>query len=93
MSLEPDNLYNEVAVSFGWFGLPWNTTLTASAALGQGSQDSSFVGYTLNPGLEISLVQEIGIFIYGSADGAPSTATSTPRFNSTRLTLRYALGQ
>lgn len=51
------------------------------------------VGYTLNPGLEISLVQEIGIFIYGSADGAPSTATSTPRFNSTRLTLRYALGQ
>lgn len=51
------------------------------------------VGYTLNPGLEISLVQEIGIFIYGTADGAPSNGTSTPRFNATRLTLRYALGQ
>lgn len=51
------------------------------------------VGYTLTPGLEISLVQEIGIFIYGAADGAPSNGASTPRFNSTRLTLRYALGQ
>lgn len=51
------------------------------------------VGYTLNPGLEISLVQEIGIFIYGTADAAPSNGTSTPRFNATRLTLRYALGQ
>lgn len=50
-------------------------------------------GYTLTRGLEISLVQEIGIFMYEPADAAPSSAGSTPRFRSTRLTLRYALGR
>ena len=49
MSLEPDNLYNEVAVSFGWFGLPWNMAVTLSAAMGQGSQETGFNPYTINP--------------------------------------------
>lgn len=51
------------------------------------------VGYTLNPGLELSLVQEIGILIVSTADDAPAGSSSTPRFNATRLTLRYALGR
>ena len=53
MSLEPDNLYNEVAVSLGWFGLPWNMAVTLSAAMGQGSQDTGFNPYTINPNLAV----------------------------------------
>jgi MtrB/PioB family decaheme-associated outer membrane protein len=53
MSLEPDNLYNEVAVSFGWFGLPWNTAVTLSAAMGQGSQETGFNPYTINPNVAV----------------------------------------
>ena len=40
IALEPENDFSEVSLSFGWFGLPWNTAVTASAALGQGSQDT-----------------------------------------------------
>lgn len=50
------------------------------------------VGYTLMRGLELSLVQEIGILFYDPADAAPGSAGSTPRFRTTRLTLRHALG-
>lgn len=50
------------------------------------------VGYALTPGLELSLVQEIGIFFYQPADAAPNGASSTPRFNATRLMLRHAIG-
>ncbi len=53
MSLEPDNLYNEVAVSFGWFGLPWNMAVTLSAAMGQGSQETGFNPYTINPNVAV----------------------------------------
>jgi MtrB/PioB family decaheme-associated outer membrane protein len=53
MALEPDNMYSEIAVSFGWFGLPWNTAVTASAAIGQGSQETGFTGYTLNPNIAV----------------------------------------
>lgn len=48
-------------------------------------------GYTLTPGLELALVQEIGIFFYQPADAAASGASSTPRFNATRLLLRHAI--
>jgi MtrB/PioB family decaheme-associated outer membrane protein len=53
LALAPDNTYNEIAVSAGWFGLPGNTAITASAAMGQGTQDTGFVGYTLNPTLGV----------------------------------------
>ncbi len=53
LALEPDNSYNEFAASVGWFGLPWQTSVTLSAAIGQGTQDTSFVGYTLNPNLVV----------------------------------------
>jgi MtrB/PioB family decaheme-associated outer membrane protein len=53
MALEPDNAYSEIAVSLGWFGLPWNTAVTAAAAIGQGSQDANFTGYTINPTLAV----------------------------------------
>jgi MtrB/PioB family decaheme-associated outer membrane protein len=53
MTLEPDNFYSEVAASAGWYGLPGNTTVTLSAAMGQSTQDESFVGYTLNPNVGV----------------------------------------
>jgi MtrB/PioB family decaheme-associated outer membrane protein len=49
MALEPDNSYNELAASFGWYGLPGNTAVTLSAATGKGTQDSGFAPYTINP--------------------------------------------
>jgi MtrB/PioB family decaheme-associated outer membrane protein len=51
MALEPDNSYNEFALSAGWYGLPGDTAVTVGAAMGQGTQDSGFVGYTLNPAI------------------------------------------
>ena len=53
MSLEPDNLYSELAVSLGWYGLPGNTAVTLSAALGQGSQETGFNPYTINPTIAV----------------------------------------
>jgi MtrB/PioB family decaheme-associated outer membrane protein len=53
MSLEPDNLYNEVALSFGWYGLPGNSAVTLSAAMGQGSQETGFNPYTINPAIAV----------------------------------------
>jgi MtrB/PioB family decaheme-associated outer membrane protein len=49
MALEPDNTYSEFAVSVGWYGLPGNTSVTASGAMGQGEQDTGFTPYTINP--------------------------------------------
>jgi MtrB/PioB family decaheme-associated outer membrane protein len=49
MALAPDNSYNELAFSAGLFGLPGNTTVALSAATGKGTQDSSFLPYTINP--------------------------------------------
>ncbi len=51
MALEPDNLYNEVSISTGWYGLPWKTAITLSGAMGKGTQDAAFLPYTLNPNL------------------------------------------
>ena len=42
MALEPDNLYNEIAVSVGWFGLPWNTAVTAVGRDGAGHAGHGF---------------------------------------------------
>jgi MtrB/PioB family decaheme-associated outer membrane protein len=52
-ALEPDNSYHELGLSFGWYGLPWNGAVTLSAAMGQGTQDSGFVPYTINPSLGV----------------------------------------
>jgi MtrB/PioB family decaheme-associated outer membrane protein len=51
MALEPDNSYNEIAFSAGWYGLPGNTVVTVSAAMGQGKQDDVFLPYTVNPNI------------------------------------------
>ena len=53
MSLEPDNFYSEVAVSLGWYSLPGNTAITLSAAMGQGTQDTGFNPYTINPNIAV----------------------------------------
>ena len=53
MALEPDNLYSEFAVSAGWYGLPGNTSVTLSAAMGQGSQETGFNPYTINPNIAV----------------------------------------
>jgi MtrB/PioB family decaheme-associated outer membrane protein len=53
MALEPDNFYSEISASVGWFGLPWNTAVTLSGAIGQGTQDSDLLPYTLNPNIAV----------------------------------------
>lgn len=63
--------------------VPLRTIVPAVAA-------SYGAGYTLRPGLELSLVQEIGILFHSPAADA-SSSSSTPRFNATRLLLRYGL--
>lgn len=49
MALAPDNDYHELSLSTGWYGLPGNTAITLSAAMGTGSQDIGFLPYTINP--------------------------------------------
>jgi MtrB/PioB family decaheme-associated outer membrane protein len=51
MALEPDNDYQEIALSAGVHGLPWNTVIGFSAAAGEGTQDTSYLPYTINPNL------------------------------------------
>jgi MtrB/PioB family decaheme-associated outer membrane protein len=50
-ALEPDNDYQEIALSAGLHGLPWNTVIGVSAAAGEGTQDASYLPYTINPNL------------------------------------------
>ena len=51
MALAPDNQYHEFGASAGWYGLPWNTTVSVSLASGTGTQDTGFLPYTINPTL------------------------------------------
>ena len=51
MALEPDNDYQEISLSAGFHGLPWNTVIGFSAAAGEGTQDMKFLPYTINPNL------------------------------------------
>ena len=48
MALEPGNDYQEIAFTAGMHGLPWNTVIAVSAATGEGTQDTSFLPYTIN---------------------------------------------
>jgi MtrB/PioB family decaheme-associated outer membrane protein len=49
MAGAPGNDYNEIALSAGMHGLPGNTTVAFTAAAGKGTQDESFLPYTINP--------------------------------------------
>jgi MtrB/PioB family decaheme-associated outer membrane protein len=49
MAGAPGNDYNEIALSAGMHGLPGNTTVAFTAATGKGTQDQSFLPYTINP--------------------------------------------
>ena len=40
-------------MSAGWYGLPGNTAVTLSAAMGQGSQETGFNPYTINPTIAV----------------------------------------
>ena len=51
MALEPDNDYQEIALTAGMHGLPLNTVIGLSAAAGEGTQDAGFLPYTINPNL------------------------------------------
>jgi len=48
MALAPDNQYYEFSVSAGMFALPWDTTVAASFASGEGRQDATYLPYTIN---------------------------------------------
>jgi MtrB/PioB family decaheme-associated outer membrane protein len=77
MALAPDNGYNEIAVSAGMYGLPWNTTVALSAAAGKGTQDMKFLPYTINP--DISTLPLPMSNLNGSVDVTRADLTVTTR--------------
>jgi MtrB/PioB family decaheme-associated outer membrane protein len=85
MALEPDNFYNEVAVSAGWYGLPGNTAITLSAAMGQGTQDTGFTPYTINPNVAVDALPLQDLDGDVSVTRADLTASARP---TDRLHLR-----
>jgi MtrB/PioB family decaheme-associated outer membrane protein len=77
MGLAPDNGYNEIAVSAGMYGLPWNTTVALSAATGKGTQDANFLPYTINPDITTQPLPMSNL--HGSVDVTRADLTVTSR--------------
>lgn len=50
-------------------------------------------GYTVTPRFEVSFTQEIGLIFGGESAAAPANASTRPRYNATRLTIRYGVGR
>ncbi len=87
-ALEPDNSYSELAVSMGWYGLPGRTAITLSGAIGQGTQDTNFAPYTINPTLGVDALP------FANLDGDVSVTRADVAISSRpldRLRLRGAL--
>ena len=84
MALAPDNDYNEIALAAGWHGLPGNTTIALSAATGKGTQEISFLPYTINPTIATQPLPMSNL--HGDVDvtRADLTVTSRP-WSSLRL--------
>ena len=78
MALEPDNFYSEVAVSLGWYGLPGNTAVTLSGAMGQGTQDTGFTAYTINPNVAVDALPLQNLDGDVSVTRADLTASARP---------------
>jgi MtrB/PioB family decaheme-associated outer membrane protein len=78
MALEPDNSYNEIAVSAGMHGLPGYTVIAFSAATGEGSQDVSFLPYTITPGLTTDALPMSNLDGKVKVNRADLTVTSRP---------------
>ena len=78
MSLEPDNFYSEIALSLGWYGLPGNTAVTFSSALGQSTQDTGFNPYTINPNVAVDALPFANLDGDVSVTRADLTVASRP---------------
>lgn len=78
MALPPDNQYHEVALSAGWFGLPWGTTIALTLASGTGSQDTGFLPYTINPSIVTGALPAANLDAEMSVTRADLTATARP---------------
>lgn len=50
-------------------------------------------GYTITRGFEVNFAQEVGLIFSQGGGSGTSGGSSIARYNATRLTLRYALGQ
>lgn len=50
-------------------------------------------GYTVTRRFEVSFTQEIGLIFASEGAGAPADASTRPRYNATRLTIRYGIGR
>jgi MtrB/PioB family decaheme-associated outer membrane protein len=88
MALAPDNEYHEFALSAGWFGLPWNSTVAVSLASGKGTQDTGFLPYTINPQLVTAALPASNLDAELSVMRADLTVTAKP---IDRLRLRGAV--
>ena len=78
MAMAPDNQYHEFAVSAGWFGLPWNSTVAVSLASGTGTQDIGYLPYTSNPQLATDPLPASNLDGKMSVTRADFTITSRP---------------
>lgn len=88
MALAPDNEYHELSLSAGWYGLPGNTAIAVSAATGTGTQDMSFLPYTVNPLVATDALPMSNLDGKMKVTRAGLTVTSRP---IDRLRLRGAL--
>ena len=60
MALEPGNDYQEIAFTAGMHGLPWNTVLAFSAAIGRGHRRTPhFLPYTINPSVATDAAADV----------------------------------
>ena len=78
MALSPDNDYNEFALTAGMHGLPGNTTLSFTAATGKGTQDASFLPYTINPDIGTQALPMANLHGDVAVTRADFTITSRP---------------
>jgi len=78
MALAPSNSYNEAALTAGVHGLPWHTVITFSAATGVGTQDATFLPYTLTPGLATAALPISNLDGQVKVNRADLTASARP---------------
>jgi MtrB/PioB family decaheme-associated outer membrane protein len=78
MALEPSNDYHEIALSAGMHGLPWNTVLGLSASTGEGTQNTSFVPYTINSSILTDALPLANLGGKVKVNRAEFTASSRP---------------
>ncbi len=80
MSVAPDNLFNQFSLSGGWQIVP-STRLMGNFSFGEASQNDSYIGSTINPGISTQPLPR------ASLDGRIDTYNYTVRLTSRPIDL------